>query len=129
LRFTRQQPPIHPHSAPSTSTAAQDQTSAGEATRTASLNLVRALLKRRVPLQAVALEAHLDAPWRPRDSAYLNFIRALRDAGVEVYVSELDVNDTAITGTDTQVEAAVAQTYHGYLTDVLPVATPKRLIF
>jgi endo-1,4-beta-xylanase len=80
-------------------------------------------------MQAVALEAHIDAPWRPGNSEYINFIRALRDLGVEVYLTECDVNDTAIAGTDAQVENAVAQTYRDYLADVLAAAPLKRLIF
>jgi endo-1,4-beta-xylanase len=97
--------------------------------RAASLNLVKTLLKRGVPIQAVALEAHIDGPWQPHDTAYLNFIRDLRDTGVQVYISEFDVNDTAIAGTEAQVKAAVAQTYYNYLTDVLSVTSIKRLIF
>ena len=107
----------------------EDQSAAGVATRAASLTLVKALLKRGVPLQAVALEAHIDAPWRPNDTAYINFIHALRDLGTEVYVTECDVNDTAIKGTDAQVESTVAQTYRDYLADVLAAGPLKRLIF
>jgi endo-1,4-beta-xylanase len=107
----------------------EDQTSAGEATRAASLDLVKSLLKRGVPLQAVALEAHIDAPWRPQDTAYTDFIRALGDAGVEVYLSEMDVNDTAIRGNEAEVKSAVAQTYRDYLADVLSATPVKRLIF
>jgi endo-1,4-beta-xylanase len=97
--------------------------------RAASLNLVKALLKRGVPLQAVALEAHIDAPWKPGDTAYLNFLHSLSDTGVQVYISELDVNDTAISGTPGQVASAVARTYYDYLKDVLSVTPIKRLIF
>ncbi|MGA9564795.1 MAG: endo-1,4-beta-xylanase [Candidatus Korobacteraceae bacterium] len=97
--------------------------------RAASLNLVKALLKRGVPLQAVALEAHIDAPWKSGDALYLNFLRALDDTGVQVYISELDVNDTAISGTSTQVASAVARTYYDYVRDVLSVIPIKRLIF
>jgi endo-1,4-beta-xylanase len=107
----------------------EDQSSYGAQVRAASVTLVKTLLKRGVPLQAVALEAHIDGPWRPNDSAYLDFIRALRDTGVQVYISEFDVNDTAIPGTEAQVKAAVAETYCSYLKDILSVAPPKRLIF
>jgi endo-1,4-beta-xylanase len=107
----------------------EQSSSSVDQVRAASLNLVKTLLKRGVPLQAVALEAHIDGPWRPRDSAYLNFIRALRDTGVQVYISEFDVNDSAIPGTEAQVKAAVAETYRNYLTDVLSVASLRRLIF
>ena len=101
----------------------------GEATRTASLNLVKELQRRGVPVQAVAVEAHIDGPWKPNNTAYINFLRALHDTGVEVYVTEMDVNDTAIAGSDPQVEEAVAQTYAAYLTDVLSAVRLKRLIF
>jgi endo-1,4-beta-xylanase len=107
----------------------EDQSSNGDKIRTASLNLVKTLLKRCVPLQAVALESHIDGPWRPGDSAFLNFLRALRDTGVQVYISECDVNDTAISGTPDQVEAAVALTYFNFLEDVLSVIPVRRLIF
>jgi endo-1,4-beta-xylanase len=107
----------------------EDQTAAGEATRAASLTLVRALLKRGVPIQAVALEGHLDAPWKPKNAAYIGFIRALRDTGAEVYVSEVDVNDTAVPGNEAQVKAVVAETYRDYLTDLLAATPLKRLIF
>jgi endo-1,4-beta-xylanase len=91
--------------------------------RAASLNLIKTLLKRRVPLQAVALEAHIDGPWRPKDSAYL------RDTGVQVYISEFDVNDTAIQGTEAQVKELVAETHRNYLTEMLSVISVERLIF
>ncbi len=107
----------------------EQQTSSGERVRAASLNLVKALLKRGTPLQAVALEAHIDAPWKPHDTKYINFIRALRDTGVQAYISEFDVNDTAIPGNEAQVKAAVAQSYRDYLIDFLSATPLKRLIF
>ena len=106
-----------------------EDSATGEATRTASLNLVRSLVKRGVPIQAVALEAHLDGPWRPGNRDYIAFLGALQNLGVQVYISELDVNDTAIRGSDSQVQSAVADTYSAYLKDVLSVVPLKRLIF
>jgi len=107
----------------------EQSSSSVEQVRITSLNLVKTLLKRGVPIQAVALEAHLDAPWRPNDVAYLDFLRSLRDTGLQVYISELDVNDTAIPGPASHVEDAVAQTYSSYLKDVLSVIAIERLIF
>jgi endo-1,4-beta-xylanase len=107
----------------------ESQSSEGAKVRAASLNLVKALLNRGVPIQAVALESHIDGPWRPGDSAFMDFLRDLRNTGVQVYISELDVNDTAIAGSSDQVEAAVALTYCNYLRDVLSVIPLKRLIF
>ena len=97
--------------------------------RAASLELVRALLKRGVPLQAIALESHIDGPWRPANTGFMNFLRDLRETGLQIYISEFDVNDTAIAGSPEQVESAVASTYCNYLNDVLSVVSIKRLIF
>src|SRR5438105_1255446 len=47
----------------------EDQAGTGQATRDASLALIKSLLRRGVPIQAVAVEAHIDAPWKPQDSA------------------------------------------------------------
>lgn len=107
----------------------EEQSSNGAQVRAASLNLVKTLLKRGVPIQAVALESHIDGPWRPKDHEFLDFLKTLRDTGLQVYISEFDVNDTAISGSPSQVEAAVAQTYSSYLTDVLSVTAIHRLIF
>jgi endo-1,4-beta-xylanase len=49
--------------------------------------------------------------------------------GIDVYVSEMDVNDTAVAGSEAQVKAVVAQTYRDYLFDVLSAIRLKRLIF
>ena len=107
----------------------EEQNSYGDQVRASSLGLVKALLKRGVPVQAVALESHIDAPWKPRDSGHISFIREMRDTGVVVYISEFDVNDTAIQGDEEQVKAAVAQSYRDYLTDFLAAGPLNRLIF
>jgi endo-1,4-beta-xylanase len=108
----------------------EDQSSSSvQEVRAASLNLLKALLRRGVPIQAVALESHINGPWRSGDIAFTNFLRDLRDTGVQVYISEFDVNDTAIAGSPDQVEAVVAQTYCSFLRDVLSIVPIKRLIF
>lgn len=107
----------------------EEQSTNGDRVRTATLDLVKTLLKRGVPVQAVALESHVAGPWKPGYMAFLDFLRALRDTGVEIYISELDVNDTSIAGSSAQVESAVAETYCNYLKDVLSVASIKRVIF
>jgi endo-1,4-beta-xylanase len=105
------------------------QSSEGDAVRSASLDLVKALLKRGVPIQAVALESHIDGLWKPNYAPHANFIKGLRDLGIVVIVSELDVNDSRITGSISQVKQAVAQSYANYLTDVLSAGAIQRLIF
>lgn len=105
------------------------QTGLGDQTRVASLNLIKRLLKRGVPVQAVGLESHVDAPWKPGTTAHKDFIHAVRDLGLEVLITEMDVNDTALQGGADSVKAQVQQCYHDYLLETITAARPKRLIF
>lgn len=97
--------------------------------RQATINLVTRLLKNRVPIQAVALESHVDA-WRPIDEAALAlFLRTLRDLGVKVLVTEFDVNDSKISGDIAARDRAVADYYRKYISAFYSVAgTPNRMI-
>lgn len=49
--------------------------------------------------------------------------------GLEILLTEIDVNDTRVPGTLEERRRIVASYYHDYLVDVLAVAQPKRVIF
>lgn len=100
-----------------------------ERTRQASLNLVSQLKSRNVPIQAVGLESHLDAgrPWDP--DVTRKFIGALRGYGVQVFITELDVNDTMVNGDIPTRDKAVADLYYNYILTVMREAHSDRLVF
>jgi len=102
---------------------------ASDSTREASLELIRSLIKRGVPIQAVGLESHLEAPIPVLNPARTQFIQELKELGLEVLLTEIDVNDTAIAAAPDERRQVVASYYRDYLRDVLPVATPKRVVF
>jgi endo-1,4-beta-xylanase len=98
--------------------------------RSKTLDLVRGLVKRGVPIQAVGLESHLFAtagsgPDKNRDA----FIAALRDLGLKILITELDVNDTQVGGSVAARDQAVAACYSDYLRSMLPVANPPWVTF
>jgi endo-1,4-beta-xylanase len=97
--------------------------------RQATVNLATRLVKGHVPIQAVGIESHLDA-WRPIDTAALTeFVKALRDLGLQVLVTEFDVNDSKISGSIAARDQAVASYYHSYVSAFYAAAgTPNRLI-
>ena len=97
--------------------------------RQATLNLVTRLVKNKVPIQAVGFESHLDA-WRPIDSAALtNFVKAIRDLGLQVLITELDVNDSKISGNTAMRDQVVADYYRRFVSAFYAAAgTPNRLI-
>lgn len=64
-----------------------------EAKRQRLLRVVRGLVQRNVPLDAVGIQAHLQMrdPFRPEP--FVAFLRALRELGLAVLITELDVRE------------------------------------
>ncbi len=100
-----------------------------ETTRTETIAVLKQLVARGVPIQAVGIESHLDASLPPGGAALVTFIKQVRDLGLEILVTELDVNDTQLPENDQTRDAAVARTYQEYLEQVLPASGTKRVIF
>lgn len=100
-----------------------------ERTRELTLLLLEQLLKRGVPVQAIGIESHLDASAAFGGPAFLEFIRKVRALGLQVLITELDVNDSALQGNKQQRDRAVAECYYEYLTRVIPAGDTDRVIF
>jgi len=100
-----------------------------DAARRATVNLVTRLVKNHVPIQAVGVESHLDG-WRGIDvPALTTFVKTLRDLGLQVFVTELDVNDSRTMGSIAMRDQAVAEYYQKYISAFYAAAgTPNRLI-
>jgi endo-1,4-beta-xylanase len=100
-----------------------------DAARRATVNLATRLVKNHVPIQAVGVESHLDG-WRSIDvPALTGFVKALRDLGLQVFVTEFDVNDSRSAGSISMRDQAVAEYYQKYISAFYAAAgTPNRLI-
>jgi endo-1,4-beta-xylanase len=98
----------------------EEATPAADEKRRRLLALVRDLLGRGVPLDAVGLQAHLQLA-KPFNPAVLTtFIGALRDAGLAVLVTELDVRETADAPQDLAArDALVAERTYAFLSTAL----------
>lgn len=81
--------------------------------------LVRRMKARGVPIDAVGVQSHLEAGNPMPGAGLRDFVRELRQMGLQVFVTELDVNDRKINGTMQQRDAAVAQVYRDYATLML----------
>lgn len=100
-----------------------------DTTRTKTIALLKQLLARGVPVQAVGIESHLDASLPAGGASLSTFIKQIRDMGMQMLITELDVNDTQVQGTPQVRDAVVAKTYQDYLTQVVPAFGTKRVIF
>ncbi|MBV9511684.1 MAG: endo-1,4-beta-xylanase [Caulobacteraceae bacterium] len=88
--------------------------------RCAMLIMLKGLLARGVPIDALALQGHLDAARPPSFGPGLGeFLDRVADLGLEIYVTELDVSDQTIPGDPAARDQVVAGVYHAFLERVL----------
>ena len=81
------------------------------------LGLLRNLKVRDVPLDAVGIQSHVKAAQPVSFGKGLaDYIEAIRQMGLEVYLTELDVNEDDISDNDPATrDAIIAKTYRDYL--------------
>jgi endo-1,4-beta-xylanase len=100
-----------------------------EVSREKTLELISGMLSRKVPIQAVGLESHLDTS-RPLDlQALSRFVTEIQRMGLPIMITEMDVLDSTGPADFGVRDAMVAKYYADYLNVMLPLASPKRLIF
>lgn len=78
------------------------------------LALVKKLKQREVPLHAVGIQSHLQADGPQPGAGLVEFVRDVGKMGLEVYITELDVNTHQIAGGNAEQDAAVARVYRNY---------------
>src|SRR6266568_466746 len=71
-----------------------------------------------VPLHAVGLQSHLHAELEIDTHGLAEFVTELRAWGLEVYVTELDVDDQKLTGSPSERDAIVAKRVDDLLTAI-----------
>lgn len=81
------------------------------------------------PIDAIGLQSHLSARVGVGVETTLAFCDKLAARGLDVYVSELDVNDYGLMDPIPERDLAVADLYSAYLTGVLSHRTVKRVAF
>jgi len=84
------------------------------------LMLLRRLKARNIPIHAVGVQSHLRAAGPQPGTGLQTFIREVRKLGLDVYITELDVNTHGLEGGPEAQDYAVAQVYRNYLRMVLP---------
>lgn len=88
--------------------------------RALQLKLLDGLLARRVPVDALGLQGHLTAFGRPVDQRKLrSFLQEIRDRGLAILVTELDVNDVGGPSDISGRDRAVADETRRFLDVVL----------
>lgn len=88
--------------------------------REALLQLATSLKKKNVPISGIGVQGHLKADIPLAASGMRSFLTSIRELGLEILITELDVNDSAIAEHD--VDEAVARKYTEFLELVAPFA-------
>jgi len=91
-----------------------------EATRNATLNLLRRFKKDRVPVHALGIESHLTSS-EPRFNAnrFRNFLKQVADLDMKILITELDIDDQKFAADIAERDKIVAEKYHEYLSAAL----------
>jgi endo-1,4-beta-xylanase len=105
------------------------QTETNDDNRATFRDSLLALLKRLksdgAPIDAIGIESHLKAT-DPHDFlAFAGFLSEIAELGYAIHITELDVNDTGLSGTIAERDAKVAETYRAYLSAVLALKAVK----
>jgi endo-1,4-beta-xylanase len=100
----------------------------GLAVRAGLLKLVDELQDAGVPLHAVGLQGHLQ-PRYPHDaSRFSDFLHALAERKVDIYITEFDVRDDTFPDDVATRDAMIAETGEKFLNTVLKVPAVKMVI-
>lgn len=100
-----------------------------ELARNRAIVLLRQLMARGVPLQAVGFESHLDAAQPLGGASFVEFVKQIRGLGLGVLITELDVMENRKKGDSLNWDETVAKYYGDYITQMLTVAEPRFVIF
>jgi endo-1,4-beta-xylanase len=84
------------------------------------LQLLQNLKKRNVPVDGLGIQGHLQAGVPLATQPMKTFLNQVKDMGLEISISEFDVDDHAVP--EPKVDEAVAQTYFDFLELVGPFA-------
>ena len=100
----------------------------GRSIRPLLAGLVERLLDAGAPLQAIGLQSHLQPQWPADYPAFGAYIGAFGAKGLDVYVSEFDVNDASLPQAIAERDHAVAATATKFLDAVLRVPAVKMVV-
>ena len=97
-------------------------------TRELTLALLQRLLKRGVPVQAVGLESHLSAALPQGGAAFVQFLKQIKDMGLQLLITELDVDDSQVAGDTYTRDKVVGQYYYDFLVEAVQPVQMQRVI-
>lgn len=99
----------------------------GRAVRREMLRLIDDLQHAGVPLHAIGLEAHLQPQFPSDDTGFLIFLDQIARRGLEIYITELDVDDVGLPDDIGQRDEIIADRVYAFLSRALGCPAVKIL--
>jgi endo-1,4-beta-xylanase len=107
----------------------EGQSAEAEKKRMATMMLIRRMKARNVPIDAIGIQSHLSAPGGGQaGDGLMRFLREMRELDLQIFLTEMDVNDRALAAAEGPRDEAVAAVYGGYLDRVLAEPRVKVLL-
>ena len=107
----------------------EDDAPGNDSNREHTLRLIRELLARGVPLQAIGIESHLDAAMAPNLESFAGFLKQVQSLGLQILITEFDVKENRAATPPSQWDRVVADQYRDYLEAVLEAVQSNTIIF
>jgi endo-1,4-beta-xylanase len=107
----------------------EDESEDASKKRAATIGLIRRLKASGAPIHALGIQSHLPATGASYGAGLRNLIRDAEALGLEVYLTEMDVNDDAIDSDDTaERDQRIASVYTSYLNVALESRAVKSVL-
>ncbi|MCP4935817.1 MAG: endo-1,4-beta-xylanase [bacterium] len=100
----------------------------GKNIRKGLLRLVDELLDAGIALDAIGLQGHLQPTKAYSDKVFTDFLWKLHERGLNIYISEFDIDDSSYPKSLRSRDQLVAKRTHQFLSSVLKVPSVKALI-
>lgn len=83
------------------------------------LDLLAGLVAKGVPVDALGIQSHLSGDRQPNFERFARFLDDVRNLGLDIMITELDVRDRKLPADPAERDCRVADTYRAYLDVVL----------
>jgi endo-1,4-beta-xylanase len=97
----------------------EGESAEAEQKRAAVLGLLRRMRAHGVPIDAVGVQSHIAASGATYGAGLMRFLAAARELGLQVFITEMDVNDRTLAADNPSRDTSVASAYKDYLDLVL----------
>lgn len=100
----------------------------GLAVRKSLLRLIDQMKDKGLRIDAIGLQSHLDPAVAYDDASFVAFLHALEARGLDIYLTELDINDSSFAGSFAERDRQSAERIYNFLKNALSVKALRMVV-